>query len=195
MTQKTPSFGVEPEKTQASRLPLLIVGGLAVVTIIAFALFTMSRPPPSTSDSAASTQVIAAPLAQTFEIQGQTHIEPGAAHPPYNSNPPTSGWHYAQWAPWGIYNETIDDGYLVHNLEHGGVWVSYRDANDTATIDQLKFVISNDPDRVIMTYRPQNDSAIAVASWGVLMKLDAFDGDAIRNFIQQNRYHAPENVP
>jgi hypothetical protein len=131
----------------------------------------------------------------TYEIQGYDHIPVGASHPPYNSNPPTSGWHYAEWARWGVYREAIPDGHLVHNLEHGGIWISYRDTDDLNTILGLEAVIAEDPDRIIMTYRPENDSPIAVAAWGALLKLDRVGAHAIRAFIQRYRYQGPENVP
>ena len=57
--------------------------------------------------------------------QGAQHISVGAVHAPYNSNPPTSGPHYAQPAAWGVYGSELLDEQVIHNLEHGGVWISY----------------------------------------------------------------------
>jgi hypothetical protein len=57
------------------------------------------------------------------------HVQPGQAHPPYNSVPATSGWHYGQPdAPvaWGVYAVALVDEVLVHNLEHGGIGVHYN---------------------------------------------------------------------
>jgi len=78
------------------------------------------------------------PLMGTFfESQGQAHIAVGAAHDPYNSNPPTSGPHYAEPADWGVYDRELPDEQLIHNLEHGHVWLSYRDPNDQEAIDMF----------------------------------------------------------
>lgn len=132
---------------------------------------------------------------QTFPILSRDHIQPGQAHPAYNSNPPTNGWHYPVWADWGIYNQEIPDEYMVHNLEHGGVWISYKDPNDSQTISQIQTLVSNDSDRMIVTLRPADDTTIAVAAWGVLLKLDKFDADAIKAFVQRYRYQGPENIP
>jgi hypothetical protein len=49
------------------------------------------------------------------------------------SFPPTSGRHYNDWAPFGLYEEPVEDGYAVHNLEHGGVvvWLGTKVDDDT----------------------------------------------------------------
>ncbi|MEK9174459.1 MAG: DUF3105 domain-containing protein, partial [Patescibacteria group bacterium] len=59
--------------------------------------------------------------------QPASHIRPGDPIPGiYHSNPPVSGWHYTETAKWGIYDEEISDQILIHNLEHGGIWISYK---------------------------------------------------------------------
>ncbi len=125
---------------------------------------------------------------------GQTHIAVGAAHPAYNSNPPTSGWHYIDPAPWGIYDSQVPDEVLVHNLEHGGIWLSYQDIANQDIINQLKDIASKYPSHIIVEPRPQDDSPIAVAAWGQLMKMDTVDADVIYAFIRRYRKNGPENV-
>ena len=54
-----------------------------------------------------------------MESQGNSHINEGADHPPYNSMPATSGWHYSQpLAPvkWGVHDEFISEEKRLHNL-------------------------------------------------------------------------------
>lgn len=126
---------------------------------------------------------------------GNRHVDPGVAHDPYNSNPPTSGPHYPQPAPWGVYADQRPDEELIHNLEHGGIWISYKDPGDQALIDQLKDIADNYPIKVIMTPRPGNDSRIAVAAWTRLLPLEAFDQGQIKNFIKAYINKGPEQVP
>lgn len=130
-----------------------------------------------------------------LEMASRDHIPPGSPRPDYNSNPPTSGNHYAQPADWGIYTEPLADEQLVHNMEHGGIWISYRDAGDTELIGQLKSIADDYSLKVIMTPRPQNDSAVAVAAWGRLLKLENFDEGQIRGFIGAFINRGPEQVP
>ena len=58
------------------------------------------------------------------EMVSSPHIAPDSDPGEYNSDPPTSGLHYASEAEAGFYDENIythPAGYLVHNLEHGYV--------------------------------------------------------------------------
>lgn len=136
-------------------------------------------------------------LGEEIELQPATHITVGESHPvAYSSNPPTSGWHYASPAEWGASAEVIVDEIAIHNLEHGGVWISYRpDRVDQATIDQLTTLVRGYPSKVILSPRAANDSPIAVASWGRLLTLDQFDENQLRQFIDRNKNKGPERIP
>lgn len=127
--------------------------------------------------------------------QGRAHIAPGAPHPAYNSNPPTSGWHYATSARWGFYNDELPDELLVHNLEHGGIWISFKDRSDSEVVDALAGLARSYRSKVIVTHRPKNDHRIAAAAWGHLLTLDRFDRDAIVDFINRFKNKGPEFVP
>ena len=128
---------------------------------------------------------------ETFPILGQTHIEVGATHPAYNSNPPTSGWHYAQPADWGVYQKELPDEQLIHNLEHGGIWISHKDV-DQGTKLSLEAVGKRYPGSVVVTPRSANDAKIVLASWGRLEKLESFDETKIIDFIKANKNKSPE---
>lgn len=130
---------------------------------------------------------------KSIETQPAKHIQPGESHPDYNSNPPTSGWHYPKQAAWGFYSKELPDERVVHNLEHGGIWITYKDVSDS-TRSKLQQLAKEYPKSVIVTKRPANDAPIAVASWGRLMKLQQFDRDRIVEFIKQNRNHSPEPI-
>lgn len=43
----------------------------------------------------------------------------------YNSNPPSSGPHFAVWAKPGVYDRFISDGYFIHSMEHGYIIIWY----------------------------------------------------------------------
>lgn len=130
-------------------------------------------------------------LGVAYPSQGGAHIEAGTAHPAYNSNPPTSGWHYANEANWGIYQTELPDENLLHNLEHGGIWISYSGV-DEETIAKIETLAKQYPNKIVVEPRSKNDAKIVLASWTRLLKLDAFDEAAIINFIKSNKNRSPE---
>jgi Protein of unknown function (DUF3105). len=75
------------------------------------------------------------------------HIALGEIHPPYNSDPPTSGPHTAALARWGVHSEPIAKETQLHNLEDGGVVINYDCQDCPELIERLK-VIADRYDRV-----------------------------------------------
>lgn len=125
---------------------------------------------------------------EAVPVQPAEHIKPGEPLPGiYLTNPPVSGWHYQQTAPWGVHEQEISDQILIHNLEHGGVWISYHPDVPPEVIDELKSIASKYKDKVIMTPRSANDSLIALAAWGRLDKFNYFDESRIVKFIKAYR--------
>lgn len=136
-------------------------------------------------------QIPTTSLGETIQILGRDHVPEGTKISSYNSNPPTSGDHWPQPAEWGIYLSPLPDEQLVHNLEHGGIWVSYKDLDNDA-ITKLGALAKKYPQAVIITPRAQNDSKIALASWGRLDTFDVLDIERIEKFIQANINKSPE---
>lgn len=132
-----------------------------------------------------------------IEDQGRKHIAVGVDHPPYNSNPPTSGWHYDKPAEWGIYREEIPDETIVHNLEHGGIWISYKPGVSEKVIAKLESFYKKYGRKIIVTPRSANDTDIALAAWNHLDKfnVDEFSEERIDKFIKAFRNKGPEFVP
>lgn len=129
---------------------------------------------------------------QSYPIQGRQHVRPGQSHPDYNSNPPTSGWHYRKPANWGFYTRQLQDERVVHNIEHGGIWISYTSAVNRTVLDKLRTIAHQYPKSVVVTKRDANDAPIAAASWGQLMELQQFDRQRIITFIDANMNNSPE---
>lgn len=135
-------------------------------------------------------------LGEAIELQPATHIAVGESHPAYNSNPPTSGPHYADSTTWGVHNDVVADEMAIHNEEHGGIWISYNPAKlDAGAIIQLSDLVRSYSSKVLLTSRPANDTAIALASWGRLEQLDTVDVAKIQLFIAANKNKGPEQVP
>jgi len=105
-------------------------------------------------------------------------------HPPYNSDPPTSGWHMGYLAPWGIHTEPIPKELQVHNLEDGGVLVQYNCPQGCPDlVDKLRAIIARYDRHVILAPYPGMDKRIALTAWTRIDKFDEFDEKRVVRFI------------
>lgn len=134
---------------------------------------------------------------EAVPIQPAEHISPSDPLPGlYLTNPPVSGWHYSKPAEWGVYDTELSDQVLIHNLEHGGIWISYKTPDASVElVDNLKRLASEYKQKVILTPRAANDSLIALAAWGRLDKFDYWDEARIKKFIKAFKNKGPEFVP
>jgi hypothetical protein len=131
---------------------------------------------------------------ERFADQGNTHIITGEGHPPYNSVPGTSGWHYdyADGGParWDIYKEPLPDEVLIHNLEHGGIGIHYNCPEGCdELVEQLSRVAGRALDenlKVILSPHTDMDSTIALVAWTFIDQFDQFDEDRILDFIRSH---------
>lgn len=133
------------------------------------------------------------------------HIDMDSDPGQYNSDPPTSGLHYAEEANVGFYDENIytyPAGYLVHNLEHGYVIFWYNcNLLDESACSELKSQIRSVMDELggtkLIAY-PWNsiDVPLVLTSWGRLQRFETFDAEQAKAFYRANLNKAPEpNAP
>jgi hypothetical protein len=116
-----------------------------------------------------------------------------------HTNPPTSGTHYPSWAAFGVYDEPIPAGFLLHSLEHSAVALLYNcqlveaagDSCNDLEAELLAFyddfpddpLCSDVPHRLMIVPDPHLDSAFAAAAWGYHLKGDCFDAERVSAFI------------
>ena len=138
-------------------------------------------------------------LGDIYELQEAMHIDIDESHSPYNSNPPTSGWHYQQPAEWGIYQEELPDEQVVHNLEHGGVWVSYNPKISEEQKQFLENLLAGYTTKIILSPRDKNDADLSLVAWGRILELQAplvpEQEDIIIQFIETYKNKGPEFIP
>ena len=164
--------------------------GLVVLAVIGFIVWQGARP-------AAGEEI---PI-----MTSDPHIPPDTDPGKYNSDPPTSGLHYAGEAEAGFYDTnsyTYPAGYLVHNLEHGYVIFWYNcDIISESECSDLKAQVQSVMDELsgtkLIAYPwPSLDVPVAVKSWGRLQKFETFDADQAKAFYRTNLNRAPEpNAP
>ena len=140
---------------------------------------------------------------------GQEHIQLSDPLPKsYNSDPPSSGAHYPSPANWGVYDYEVNDRFFIHNLEHGGIWISYRpsvatSSPDAHVVEYLKSIVDEfGGSKIVMAPRSVNDADIAVVAWTRVLKINLAGGSIseeqlseIRAFYRAYKNRGPEFVP
>ncbi len=139
------------------------------------------------------------------ERPGTAHEDKGRQHtatgqePNSGGEPPTSGDHVSSPLPWQVYEQEIPDTSVIHNMEHGGVYVSYRPDLPVEQINKIKALFFKpfanqkfSPNKAIMAPRALNDSPIIMSSWTRSMKLDSFDEQKMIDYYLRNVSKSPE---
>lgn len=168
---------------------------LAIVAVVALAMFykLATKKSPERAEFEQRVQTVSLEgKVQEFPIEGREHIS-RATPVTYNTNPPTSGDHFAEAESWGVYGKEIEDKAAVHSLEHGGIWISYKDV-DEETVKALNELGRENPQSVVVSPRAGNDTPIAVVSWGRMMKLDKLDKTLIQKYIDTYKNQGPEKL-
>lgn len=131
------------------------------------------------------------------------HLEEGAALPQRN-RPPSSGPHYAARAPYGVSASPVPPGNWIHALEHGGIAVLFRCADEAscsaiaARVDAEVYRRAR-PGRfgeakLVGTPYQDMDSPFAAVAWGRILRLDTLDADRILAFYDRYLDRGPENA-
>lgn len=127
-------------------------------------------------------------------LQSGSHLIGDIEPPvPYNSTPPTSGWHRSGAPPAGVFSEPLPEPAQVSTLEAGGVVVTYHDLADEDLQMLQDMVRTRYADRVALTsYDAIEPGSIAFTSWGALQHCDALDLDALDSYVAD--YASPIEV-
>ncbi len=159
-------------------IALVVVGilALSVIGVLAFQSLTYEEPGESAADL------------------GGGHVPDGTIVADYNTDPPTSGQHFAQTARWGIHDEPVPNENQVHNLEHGGIVIQYNDSVSAEQISELEGIANQCDVKLILAPRPDMEQPIAVTAWTHYQNFDLVDRDAIQEFIDAHVDEGPERI-
>jgi hypothetical protein len=144
-------------------------------------------------------------------VQGDHTAELDATKDPkWNTNPPTSGPHYPVPAVYGEYDSPLKVAQVVHNLEHGAMYVLYGPDVPEATVAQLREFYADDRQGMLLAPLPSLGDKIALGAWTVpedfqpntgddgtayLATCTQYDEDAFKTFRDELRFRGPERFP
>jgi hypothetical protein len=130
-------------------------------------------------------------------------------HAKWNTDPPTSGPHFGEPAVYGEYDEPLRLAQVVHNLEHGAIFVFYGDDVADETVALLRDFYAEDRRGMLLAPYPKLGDEIALGAWTVpddfepggtdgrayLATCPGFDEDAFSAFRDELRFRGPERFP
>jgi hypothetical protein len=134
------------------------------------------------------------------QISGIIHkVEPKHEHVnttvKYDTTPPTGGNHSGFWADCNgtVYADPIANENAVHGLEHGAVWVTYREGLPASDVSTLANYVTGKK-YVFMSPYPNLQSKVSLQAWGYQLFVNSVTDPRINQFLAlaQNPQITPE---
>lgn len=119
--------------------------------------------------------------------------EPGAGHQEgdiaYADDAPVGGIHNPAWQNCGIYDEPVRVENVIHSLEHGAVWIAYRNlpADQVEILRELvreQRRTRREP-LIILAPKPDLKDPIVATAWRVQLRLDNATDERLARFVSR----------
>jgi hypothetical protein len=187
------------------RLALGAVGGVGLLAVAAIGLFLLLGSG-SAGEAAVRTDLENAGCTLVVKPNrgGAQHsvLVPSGTSKKWNTDPPTNGPHYGEPAIFGSYNEPLEPARVVHDLEHGGVFIQYGKDVPTPTVEQLQAFYDDHKPGTLLAPLPRLGKQIALGAWvwtdedlaagtsghGYLAKCTRFDQKAFSSFFHEYQF-------
>ena len=152
----------------------------------------------SDEPSAGATEAADAPIPGVKETPGlaQDHIEglpePSPAAPGGTVLPPSGGPHSEVWQSCGVYSSPVPTTQVVHSMEHGAVWITYRPDLPQSQVDTLVSQVRGHDYRLLS---PMNDldAPVVLTAWGLQLELNDVADPRLEQFLA--KYTAGPQTP
>lgn len=128
---------------------------------------------------------------EAYRIESNAHTNGEVT---YSVLPPPGGPHHPVYANCGFYDQAIADEHVVHDLEHGVVWLAY-----SPTLSAIDLAVIHDlarANKVVAT--PYSNlpigAAVVASAWARQLVLDSVDDPRLEEFVvqYQDGSQAPE---
>jgi hypothetical protein len=209
----------KPRSSQARRVPttgrdrgplVWAVGGVALllVGVVAWLLVGRADDAAAAADARAALEAAGCTLRESKADKGVHSITTrDGTSKSWKTDPPTSGAHYPTPVVYGAYPTEVNQAQLVHNLEHGGIFIQYgRDVPD-ATLTELRAFYERHTSGTVVAPYPSLGDRVALGAWvsksastpddatAYLATCRTFDQAAFEAFFEAFQFKGPERFP
>lgn len=103
----------------------------------------------------------------------------------YPQTPPVGGPHAGTWQNCGSYDEPLTSELAVHSMEHGAVWITYRDDIDDASVTRIN-ELADEPYVLASPWAGDEGlpSSVVVSAWGRQLEIEDATGDDLASFVR-----------
>ena len=162
---KVPSTGSGGASTRRTLIAMGIAGLIVVAAGLGYVLLGSGGG--SSTDAIKQLEAAGCTVQKVAALPSGDHsvLTPGGTSKKWNTDPPTNGPHYQTPAIWGAYTTPLYPAQVVHNLEHGGIFIQYGTDVPQATVDQLKGFYDQHLNGTLLSPLPKLGSKIAMGVW------------------------------
>jgi len=106
----------------------------------------------------------------------------------YVTSPPVGGAHNSAWqnCMGDVYDQPIANEHAVHSLEHGAVWITYKQGLPADQVEVLKQKVQG-KEYMLMSPYAGLDKNVSVQVWGYQLKTDDVNDARIDQFMKDTR--------
>lgn len=187
-THPPPAYPPPPAPPASPRrrtLPVLLAA-VAAVLLVAMAAMVPLVLRQQGADDVARVGPVNLDEVRTYDDLDPSHTPDDVDYP---QGPAVGGPHDPAWLDCGVYDEPVREENVVHDLEHGTVWIAY-DPDAGIDIDALAGLL---PQNGILSPYDGLDSPVVVTVWGRQLALDGADDARLPLFI--DTYEGGETAP
>lgn len=163
-----------PPRNGAKVVALVIAAAGAVIALLAAVLVPVAllhHDEPVDRDLSA---------VRSFRDLDPTHVPLGQAVD-YPQSPPVGGNHWPVWIECGAYPDELPVESAVHDLEHGAVWLTYRE--DDVSPSGVAALARLRPANGLLSPYAGQDAPVVITAWGRQLALTGPDDPRIALFI------------
>jgi hypothetical protein len=185
-TLPPPGWSPQAEPTRRSRTLGVVLGVVAAVLVIGAAVLVPLVLAAADDDEPGAGEPTLEEV-ETFADLSTLHTEEDQDYP---QSPPAGGPHSGSWLDCGVYDEPVRDENVVHDLEHGTVWITYEPGLDEESVSALEELL---PQNGILSPYDDLRAPVVVTVWERQLALTGADDPRLELFIAQ--FGAGETAP
>ena len=119
-------------------------------------------------------------VVRSYTVTSRNHV---TTTPSYAQHPSVGGDHFAEWANCGVYDGEIPEGNAVHSLEHGAVWVTYKEPLSPESRSYVSGLASGQ--YVLVSSYARQEAPFVLSAWGKQLAVADLKDPAVADFLKE----------